>query len=128
MFTKDNSVDLCCYLFFEERKKKMKEKIIVKNNGIIVKMPAEIDHHTADEIRKEVDYKIEFDCVSNVVFDFSGTQFMDSSGIGLILGRMKMVGYLGGNVSVINVSENIFRIMNMAGITNLVTIKQQNNV
>lgn len=106
----------------------MKEKIIVKKNGIIVNMPAEIDHHTADEIKKEVDYKIEFDCISNVIFDFSNTQFMDSSGIGLILGRMKMVGYLGGNVSVVNVSENVFRIMSMAGITKLVKVKQKNVV
>lgn len=106
----------------------MKQKIIVKNNGIIVNMPSEIDHHVAEKIKKEVDYKIEFDCISNVVFDFSNTQFMDSSGIGLILGRLKMVGYLGGNVSVINVSENVFRIMNMAGINKMVQVKQKKSV
>lgn len=106
----------------------MKQEIVVKNNGIIVNMPSEIDHHVAEKIKKEVDYKIEFDCISNVVFDFSDTQFMDSSGIGLILGRLKMVGYLGGKVSVINVSENVFRIMNMAGISKMVQVKQKKSV
>lgn len=102
----------------------MKERFLVKSNGIVVKMPEEIDHHHAEEIRKEIDYKIEFDCISNVVFDFENTRFMDSSGIGLILGRLKMVGYLGGNISVINVNDSVYRVMSMAGINKFVKINK----
>lgn len=103
----------------------MRDMISVKKNGIIVKMPNEIDHHSAETLRKEIDYKIEFDNISNVVFDFQNTNFMDSSGIGLILGRLKMVGYLGGNISVINVDDNIFRVMKMAGINKFVHINKK---
>lgn len=49
---------------------------------LITHLPKEIDHHSADEIKKVIDRKIEFDCISNIIFDFSDTEFMDSSGIG----------------------------------------------
>lgn len=94
----------------------MKEMYEQTKKGLIIRMPKEIDHHTADEIRSEIDKKIEFDCISNLIFDFEKTDFMDSSGIGLILGRYKMVQYLGGVVSVVNASESIKRMMNMSGI------------
>lgn len=92
--------------------------------GLIVHMPKEIDHHVADEIRKGIDKRIEFDCLANVLFDFSGTEFMDSSGIGLLLGRHKMVQYLGGKVSAVNVSENIYSMMKMSGIDRIIAIEQ----
>lgn len=94
----------------------MKDMYKQTKKGLIIRMPKEIDHHTADEIRAEIDKKIEFNCISNLIFDFENTDFMDSSGIGLILGRYKMVQYLGGTVSVVNASDSITKMMNMSGI------------
>lgn len=101
----------------------MNSKYEQTKNGLIVRLPSEIDHHAADEIRREVDKKIELNGISNLIFDFENTSFMDSSGIGLLLGRYKMVHYLGGNVTAIHVSAHLFRTMKLAGIQKLITIK-----
>ena len=65
---------------------------------------------------------IEYDSIANIVFDFNNTEFMDSSGIGLLLGRHRMVQYIGGRVSAVNVSDNIFKMMKMSGIDKIITV------
>lgn len=101
----------------------MKSMYEQTKNGLIIRLPGEIDHHCADEIRRELDRKVELDGVSNLIFDFENTSFMDSSGIGLLLGRYKMVHYMGGNVTAIHVSPQVFRTMKLAGIQKLINIK-----
>ena len=102
----------------------MKNKIYEETkHGLVTHLPKEIDHHSADEIKKVIDRKIEFDCISNIIFDFSDTEFMDSSGIGLLLGRYKMVQYLGGRVSAVNVTDNIVRMIKMSGIDKFISVK-----
>ena len=62
----------------------------------------------------------ELDHVKNIVFDFDGMTFMDSSGIGMVMGRYKKMGYLGGNVYVTGVGKGIDRIFSMSGLYKII--------
>lgn len=92
------------------------------NRGLTVHLPKELDHHAADEIRKEVDRRIMNQGMSAIYFDFSNTTFMDSSGIGLLMGRYKMVSYVGGQIVVMGASEKITSLLRLANVHKYVTI------
>lgn len=62
--------------------------------------------------------------VSDVVFDFSDTKFMDSSGIGVLAGRYRKISCFGGKVYVIHADERIRKILHMSGLTDLVEIME----
>ena len=67
----------------------MIENFKVIDNYLMVKMPEEIDHHQSSYISENADKLIMGEQINNVVFDFEDTKFMDSSGIGIILGYIK---------------------------------------
>ncbi|MCI8371910.1 MAG: anti-sigma factor antagonist [Lachnospiraceae bacterium] len=89
---------------------------------LTVHLPSELDHHTADGIRKEIDKKIMQEGVSAILFDFSNTTFMDSSGVGLLMGRYKMVSYVGGSVYAVRVPEKIEKLLCLANVEKYVHI------
>lgn len=97
-------------------------KLIGDKKTIMVKINAELDHHAATEIRKAVDSKIKSSNAVNVIFDFSKVDFMDSSGIGVIMGRYKLTGILGGKVLIFGVKKNVKRIIEMSGIDKLIKV------
>ena len=76
----------------------MEEMYTVKDNCLFVMMPKEMDHHKADAIRMKIDEYLLDHKAQNVIFDFENTRFMDSSGIGLIVGRYKKVSCFGGKI------------------------------
>lgn len=90
------------------------------NENLIVKLDGELDHHTAEEIRQEIDKEIDKNNSKNVIFDLSKMNFMDSSGIGVVIGRYKKVSKLGGQVAVVNVNSRVERIFKMSGLFNIV--------
>lgn len=96
-----------------------------EDKSLILKITEELDHHTAEKIRRKADYEIEKYIPSKVVFDFNGVSFMDSAGIGLILGRYKNVSILGGELEVINVNEQVIKILNMSGLSKIIEIKEE---
>ena len=59
-----------------------------------------------------------------VVLDFNNDSFMDSSGIGMVVGRYKLISMLGGELSMINVKENLYKILKMSGVSNIIPIKE----
>ena len=69
-------------------------KYEVQENCLTIFLPKELDHHNAEEIRRKSDRLIEKHHIKCVIFDFGETQFMDSSGIGVIMGRYRMVHLL----------------------------------
>ena len=70
----------------------------IKENCLTIFLPAEVDHHNAEEIKREADKVIEEQHIKYVIFDFGRTDFMDSSGIGVIMGRYRHIFLLGGEV------------------------------
>lgn len=91
----------------------------IKNDTLRVILPIEVDHCNAAGIRKEADLYIYNGRIKNVEFDFTETKFMDSSGIGMIMGRYKLVKPLGGKIILIGVRDNVERIINVSGLYKL---------
>ena len=89
---------------------------------LILKITEEIDHHTTEKIRRKADYEIERHMPRKTIFDFNQVTFMDSAGIGMIIGRYKMIKMLGGSVEMIHVKPSIKKILEMCGIPKLIKI------
>lgn len=98
------------------------ENFQVIDNCLMVKLPEEVDHYQAGFICQEADKFLLRDDVINVVFDFEDTNFMDSSGVGIIMGRYKKVNLLGGRIYAINVGRQVRRILELSGMSRLVEV------
>lgn len=98
----------------------------IKHRNMIVKLSKEIDHHHAEEIRTRLDQLIDMHGIKNLIFDFSETEFMDSSGIGVIMGRYRKIKETNGGVGLIHVNEQIQKLLKLSGIYRL--IKDYSNV
>lgn len=90
-------------------------------DGILrVFMPRELDHHEAGKLRAQTDLLIENYQIRQLVFDFSQTEFMDSSGIGVIIGRCRNMGYFGGEVVAQNLNERVQKIFTISGLHKII--------
>ncbi len=89
---------------------------------LFFKITEEIDQHEVEKIRRKVDEEITRYMPRKVIFDFSDVTFMDSAGIGMVLGRYKMMKMLGGNLEMINVEPKLKKIFEMSGITKIINI------
>lgn len=102
----------------------MSKMLEQKGTLLIIRVPEELDHHTADEIREQADSLLKRENIQRLVFDFAGTVFCDSSGIGMIMGRYKIMRALGGQVEAVHVNEAVHRILQISGVTKLISIKR----
>ena len=85
-------------------------------------MPEEVDHHSVKNIAAELDGLIDSGIARKIVFDMTNTSFMDSSGIGVIIGRAKKLKYFNdSSVAVRNTSDRVNMILKCAGIYRIVT-------
>ena len=87
-----------------------------KDNLIIVRLNGDLDHHIAREIKDEVDGLIVLKRINRIAFDFRNVSFMDSSGIGLIMGRYKKIKAMEGEIFVCNLGITIQRIFKLSGL------------
>ena len=95
---------------------------------LIIKIEEEIDHHNCEKIKKRADYEIEIHIPKKVVFDFKNVTFMDSSGIGMIIGRYKLVSLFGGKFAIANVNKIVKKTLEMSGILKIINIEELNNI
>lgn len=91
-----------------------------KNDKLIVDFIGELDHHSAEEVRVKVDDRIERDNIKKLILNFSGVTFMDSSGIGVVVGRFKKISSLGGNLSITNISNNVKKVFELSGLFKII--------
>lgn len=85
----------------------------------------EIDHHSAVGIRTEMDAKIMEERPKKTVLDLSGIEFMDSSGLGLIMGRFALMERLGGELTLRNPNERLVKIFELAGLQRMIRIEKE---
>ena len=85
----------------------------------------EIDHHSAAGIRAAIDNAAELNMPSLLVLDFTRVSFMDSSGIGLVMGRYKLMKTVQGRIRVENLSPSAYKVMVLAGLEKLGEIRQK---
>ncbi len=99
----------------------------VESNNVsgtmVIGISGGIDHHSAKDIRSKIDSEIVENLPTRVVLDLSGTTFMDSSGLGLVLGRFKKTSELNIPFEVVNPNTKIYKILKLAGVDKIVTIK-----
>ena len=97
-------------------------------NGTVlrIKLRGEIDHHSAVSVRSSMDELIRRRHPNELVIDMSAVDFMDSSGLGLIMGRYAVVKEIGGDICVTDPNPRIERIMNLAGMERIIKIKHSN--
>ena len=89
---------------------------------LLFEITEEIDHHTTEKIRRRADYEIQRYMPRKAIFDFSSVTFMDSAGIGMIIGRYKLLSMLGGKLEIKNVNTNVEKILQMSGILKIIPI------
>ena len=90
-------------------------KCYVEDKTLLVEiLSAELDHHVARDVRQEVDAILMKKQIDYIIFDFQYVNFMDSSGIGVIIGRYKKIVTHGGKVSVINMNSRVRKLFNLS--------------
>lgn len=97
----------------------------MEENCLTIYLPKELDHHNTEEIRREADRQIERNHIKYVIFDFGETGFMDSSGIGVIMGRYRKLNLTGGEVWAAHLNERMSKILKMSGVTKIIRIYEE---
>lgn len=90
---------------------------------LVVKVPKEVDHCFADEIREEVDRRVQMEDIKILEFDFQETEFMDSSGVGLLMGRYKLMRALGGEVIITHAGERMKKVLMLSGVHKIIPME-----
>ena len=89
---------------------------------LVIHVGGEIDHHSAVAVRTGIDERISSERPQKVMLELSGVDFMDSSGLGLIMGRYALVKQCGGTLSVLDPSPAVVKIIKLAGMERMVSI------
>lgn len=102
------------------------ERITYEERGedLIVHIKGEIDHHSAVLVRTGIDEEIIIKRPKQVLLELSAVDFMDSSGLGLIMGRYALVKQFGGCLCVLDPSAAVVKIMKLAGMERMIPIKK----
>lgn len=96
-----------------------------KDKLLKIEITEEIDHHSSEKIRARADFEIQKYIPKKLVMDFENVNFMDSAGIGMILGRYKMITMFGGTMGMINVHPSVRKVFEMSGVTKLIPIIEE---
>lgn len=98
------------------------ERFSLERNGstLILHISEELDHHMAMQVSRTVDTQIEKGNLKTLIFDFTGMTFMDSSGIGMVMGRYRKMNFLGGQTYVSGIGDGVDRIFAMSGLYRII--------
>jgi stage II sporulation protein AA (anti-sigma F factor antagonist) len=94
--------------------------------ALIVRFKGELDHHTADMVKTRIEEALDKGETSHMILSFKDLSFMDSSGLGVILGRYKQITAKGGRMVVCDVNPAVYRLFEMSGLFKILSI--QDNV
>ncbi len=106
----------------------MPVRIISTQQRVTAFLEGEIDHHTASALRMEIDDAVQRNKPRTLKLDFADVTFMDSSGIGLVMGRFRTIQPFGGKLVVSNLSPQIYKIMQLAGLEKIVKLSKREEV
>ena len=91
---------------------------------LVAKLDGELDHHTASYVRDTIDKEINLNKINNLILDFDKVSFMDSSGIGVIAGRYKIINSLGGKTMIIRANEQVDKILEISGLKKILEVNK----
>lgn len=95
-----------------------------KHEVLVVRLQGELDHHTAEDLRTKVDEVLRSSQVRHVILSLADLTFMDSSGIGVILGRYKQIQGRSGEMVVCSINPTIYRIFEMSGLFKVIKFRE----
>ncbi len=101
----------------------METRLKMADHILWIRVPGELDHHSAEVICREADRRIQREDIREVIFDFADTTFCDSSGIGMLMGRYKMIRALGGRVRAVRVQAQVARILTLSGVAKIIPVE-----
>ena len=96
----------------------------VKDGVLYIKLLGDIDHHSAKTVRDSVDSLIRKNNPAELELDLSSVEFMDSSGLGLVLGRYKKQADTGGKMKIVNPTRRVMQILQLAGVEKIIKIEK----
>ena len=103
----------------------MEYKFEMQEGRLKVCVPRELDHHLATQLKEEADLLIDAYHVKKLVFDFSNTEFMESSGIGVLIGRSRNIAFAGGEVVATNLSPRVEQIVRLSGLHTIIQVENE---
>lgn len=106
----------------------MESKYYNDEKTLILRLTEEIDECTVQKIRRKADYEIERYMPRKVIFDFNSVTFMDSAGIGLIIGRYRIANMLGATIEIANITDSIKRVLELSGILKIIKITETEEI
>ena len=98
----------------------MDVKLQRKGTTLVIRIMEDMDHHSAQYLRQKIDSEIIKSTVKNIIFDFSKVNFMDSSGIGIVVGRYKNIQKLNGRAAIVNANPKLMQIFEMSGVLKII--------
>ena len=100
----------------------MESKFYKEDKLLVFKITDEIDDHSVQMIRRKADYEMERYMPRKVIFDFDSVTFMDSAGIGFLIGRYKFANMIGAKLEISNLTQSVKKIFEMSGILKLIPV------
>ncbi|WP_027417236.1 anti-sigma F factor antagonist [Aneurinibacillus terranovensis] len=94
------------------------------NDVLIVRLDGELDHHTADVLRQQMEQELSRNSTQHIVLSLKNLHFMDSSGLGVILGRYKQITARGGDMVVCSINPVIYRLFELSGLFKIMKIRE----
>lgn len=92
----------------------------IVDNCLIVHLCGELDHHSAEEVRIKIDDRIDRDNINKLILNFRDITFMDSSGIGVVIGRYKKLKNKGGKICVVEVNKRVDKVFSLSGLYKII--------
>ncbi len=99
-------------------------RLLLREETLTARIIGEIDHHTARAVREEIDSTAQKVKPLRLCLDFTEVPFMDSSGVGLILGRYRLMQMWHGRVVLLNMSPQVEKLVGLSGLDRLVSIER----
>lgn len=103
----------------------MAVKIETVGQVVTARISGELDHHNARQMRETIDGAIELNMPTLLIIDFSEVSFMDSSGVGLVMGRYRELARTGAELSLTGMSDSVYKMMKLAGIEKLASLEKR---
>jgi len=94
----------------------------MEKSTLIVRLEGELDHHHSDQVRSQIEAELEKGIINNIIFNLEKLTFMDSSGLGMMLGRYKTVRQLEGKMSICCVQPNVYKIFELSGMFKILSV------
>ena len=93
-----------------------------QDDTLIIRLMGELDHHSAEEVRVKIDDRIDRDNIRKVILNFSGVTFMDSYGIGVVIGRYKKMKNRNGKLCVAEINRTVNKVFEISGIYKIIDV------